>query len=171
MQIQISWLLQKPTDMDLHCLQRQGIYPGSAGLGLRGLNLVLWPTFILNPDTASATVNVLKFWTLYSIFFSLNFAFLCSCFIKYLVEWQSSLIWVCTVCIYHSVKHFGVQNFRTFTMHITVPLHKGFLSHQWINTEKMKIVNKQRLFDTRCIKHKTFFYQNLSFKVPAWPWK
>ena len=25
MQIQISWLLQKPTDLDLDCLQRQGI--------------------------------------------------------------------------------------------------------------------------------------------------
>ena len=25
-QIQISWLLQKPTDLDLHCLQRQGIF-------------------------------------------------------------------------------------------------------------------------------------------------
>ena len=25
MQIQISWLLQKPTDLDLHCLQMQGI--------------------------------------------------------------------------------------------------------------------------------------------------
>ena len=25
MQIQISWLLQKPSDLDLHCLQRQGI--------------------------------------------------------------------------------------------------------------------------------------------------
>ena len=25
MQIQISWLLQKPADLDLHCLQRQGI--------------------------------------------------------------------------------------------------------------------------------------------------
>ena len=25
MQIQISWLLQKPTDLDLHCLQRQGV--------------------------------------------------------------------------------------------------------------------------------------------------
>ena len=24
-QIQISWPLQKPTDLDLHCLQRQGI--------------------------------------------------------------------------------------------------------------------------------------------------
>ena len=24
-QIQISWLLQKPTDLDLHCLQRLGI--------------------------------------------------------------------------------------------------------------------------------------------------
>ena len=25
MQIQISWLLQKPIDLDLHCLQRRGI--------------------------------------------------------------------------------------------------------------------------------------------------
>ena len=24
-QIQISWLLKKPTDLDLHCLQRQGM--------------------------------------------------------------------------------------------------------------------------------------------------
>ena len=24
-QIKISWLFQKPTDLDLHCLQRQGI--------------------------------------------------------------------------------------------------------------------------------------------------
>ena len=32
-QVQINWLLQKPTDLDLHCLQRQ-VYPGSAGQGL-----------------------------------------------------------------------------------------------------------------------------------------
>ena len=36
MQIQISWFLQKPTDLDLHCLQRR-VYPGSAGQGLRGI--------------------------------------------------------------------------------------------------------------------------------------
>ena len=35
-QIQISWLLQKPTDLDLHCLQNR-IYPGSAGHGLMSL--------------------------------------------------------------------------------------------------------------------------------------
>ena len=39
MQIQISWLLQKPTDLDLHCLQNR-VYPGSAGQGLsRALEL------------------------------------------------------------------------------------------------------------------------------------
>ena len=32
-QIQISWLLQKPTDLDLHCLQGR-VCPGSAGQGL-----------------------------------------------------------------------------------------------------------------------------------------
>ena len=35
MQIQISWLLQKPTDLDLHCLQRQGISGLSRKLGLK----------------------------------------------------------------------------------------------------------------------------------------
>ena len=33
-QIQISWLLQKPTDLDLHCLQRQDISGFRVGLGL-----------------------------------------------------------------------------------------------------------------------------------------
>ena len=36
MQIQINWLLQKPTDLDLHCLQNR-VYPGSAG---QGFNIV-----------------------------------------------------------------------------------------------------------------------------------
>ena len=35
LQIQISWLLQKPTDLDLHCLQRQGI----SGLSRTRVNL------------------------------------------------------------------------------------------------------------------------------------
>ena len=29
------WLLQKPTDLDIQCLQMQ-VYPGSAGQGLNG---------------------------------------------------------------------------------------------------------------------------------------
>ena len=41
MQIQISWLLEKPTDLDLHCLQNR-IYPGSAGQGLRVMDTFLW---------------------------------------------------------------------------------------------------------------------------------
>ena len=50
MQIQISWLLQKPTDLDLHCLKRR-VHPGSAGQGLNlnsktqndGKNSILLP--------------------------------------------------------------------------------------------------------------------------------
>ena len=34
MQIQVSWLLQKPTDLDLHYLQSR-VYLGLAGQGLR----------------------------------------------------------------------------------------------------------------------------------------
>ena len=49
-QIQISWLLKKPTDLDLHCLQNR-VYPGSAGQGLienssvrlqSKVNILLW---------------------------------------------------------------------------------------------------------------------------------
>ena len=35
-QIQISWLLQKPADLDLHCLQRQGI----SGYSRTSINLI-----------------------------------------------------------------------------------------------------------------------------------
>ena len=50
MQIQISWLLQKPTDLDLHCLQRQGI-SGFSRTGVKmseclGLMVVLFITFV-----------------------------------------------------------------------------------------------------------------------------
>ena len=41
MQIQISWLLQKPTDLDLHCLQNR-IYLGSAGQGLPDIQIDGW---------------------------------------------------------------------------------------------------------------------------------
>ena len=37
MQIQISWLLQKHTDLDLHCLQRQS----TSGFSRTGVNLLL----------------------------------------------------------------------------------------------------------------------------------
>ena len=37
MQIQISWLLQKPTDLDLYCLQRQGI-SGFSRTGVKKAN-------------------------------------------------------------------------------------------------------------------------------------
>ena len=35
------------------------------------------------------TINVLKFWTLYFILFWPKLCFLCSSFVKYLVEWQT----------------------------------------------------------------------------------
>ena len=58
MQIQISWL-QKPTDLDLHCLQQQG-YPGSAGQGLKVLHeklLVGTKDFVLHLVVLHDTVS------------------------------------------------------------------------------------------------------------------
>ena len=55
-QIQISWLLQKPTDLDLHCLQRQGI----SGFSRNSVNLCLnyfWmKANILDPDQVPHSV-------------------------------------------------------------------------------------------------------------------
>ena len=39
-QIQISWLLQKPTDLELHCLQRQDI----SGLSRSRVNIFILPS-------------------------------------------------------------------------------------------------------------------------------
>ena len=46
MQIQISWLLQKPTDLDLHCLQRQGI----SGFSMTSVNTILFFGFVRKQD-------------------------------------------------------------------------------------------------------------------------
>ena len=50
MQIQISWLLQRPTDLDLHCYTvcKDRVYPGSAGQRLINLpneifETITWP--------------------------------------------------------------------------------------------------------------------------------
>ena len=59
-------------------------------------------------------------------FLCLNFAFLCSCILLYFVKWQTSLIYVsslirvCTVWISQSVRNFGIQNFRIFTINIGI---------------------------------------------------
>ena len=72
-------------------------------------------------------VNVLKFRTLYSRLFWPKFCFWCSCFLKYLVEWQTvqtpirpllqeQSALVCTVGICHFVRNLCVWKFRTFTV-------------------------------------------------------
>ena len=46
-QIQISWLLQKQTDLDLHCLQRQGVF----GISMTKVNsLIFFFSLTIDPD-------------------------------------------------------------------------------------------------------------------------
>ena len=63
-QIQISWLFQKPTDLDLHCLQRQGI----SGFSTTKVNVLisnmknihtnkLWQSLINIPEFHYQTVS------------------------------------------------------------------------------------------------------------------
>ena len=49
MQIQISWLLQKPTDLDLHCLQRQG----TSGFSRTRVKTLIVIIFLLFPEVRS----------------------------------------------------------------------------------------------------------------------
>ena len=46
MQIQISWLLKKPTDLDLHCLQRQGISGFNRTMVKRAIISCKWPASV-----------------------------------------------------------------------------------------------------------------------------
>ena len=64
-----------------------------------------------------------KFQTLFSILLWSKFGFLCSCFLKYLVEWQkhkprSGAVWSeCTFRIFYFVSHFGVWKFTVLGLH------------------------------------------------------
>ena len=62
MQIQISWLLQKPTDLDLHCLLRQGM-SCLAREGLRCPNIYskCSNTYIIKTLSFAATKSKLCF--------------------------------------------------------------------------------------------------------------
>ena len=56
MQIQISWLLNKPTDLNLHCLQSR-VYPGSTGQGLR---VYIKKTYLYNFDPLKPHFYIVK---------------------------------------------------------------------------------------------------------------
>ena len=59
-QIQISWLLQKPTDLDLHCLQRQGI----SGLSRTRVKIRFYTiNWILKGKIPYYSKNYLLLWT------------------------------------------------------------------------------------------------------------
>ena len=58
MQIQISWLLKKPTDLDLHCLQRQGI-SGFSRTWVKAFLEFKSPTEILKPASKCLILSML----------------------------------------------------------------------------------------------------------------
>ena len=62
MQSQISWLLQRPTDLDLRCLQGR-VYPGSAGQGLKCDFLI---HFIISYIVH--TITQIKMWLTYILY-------------------------------------------------------------------------------------------------------
>ena len=67
-QIQIRWLLQKPTDLDLHCLQRQGI-SGFSRTRVKLLDLTSTLTWI---SVTGLRVQFLSVWAFFSSIFKLK---------------------------------------------------------------------------------------------------
>ena len=57
MQIQISWLLEKLTDLDLHCLQRQGI----SGFSRTRVNQLSGLAKSVDPDQTGESVLGLQY--------------------------------------------------------------------------------------------------------------
>ena len=81
MQIWISWLLKKPTDLELHCLQRQCI----SGLSRTRVKYFLYGCFYpVNYGKCPKISN-----TLFHTFLAYILLFVCSYFLKYLMEWQT----------------------------------------------------------------------------------
>ena len=68
-QIQICWLLQKPTDLDLHCLQRQGI----SGLSRTRVKVNYWKDTSVQISTV--TVLILRVSTVQGILLFFFFFF------------------------------------------------------------------------------------------------
>ena len=109
MQIQISWLLQKPADLDLHCLLRKGMSCSAR----EGLNIICGKEKVSRCITFEL-LEMQRFIWYYGAARvgycsrTLNFKVIIihiTCFHK--------LSWVCTVCICHFVRKVCVQNFRT----------------------------------------------------------
>ena len=64
MQIQISWLLQKPTDLALHCLQKQGI-SGFSRTKVNCLPLIqqfLDTTWVINCTCSNFRTSMVRNW-------------------------------------------------------------------------------------------------------------
>ena len=84
-QIQISWLLQKPTDLDLHCLQRQGVSRFSwTRVNSKALAHLSITTLNIETDWF-LTIHILNV-----CLNSFNYQW-CWCIQKVLVEWQKLL--------------------------------------------------------------------------------
>ena len=82
-QIQISWLLQKPTDLDLHCLQRKGI-SGFSRTRVKGNNFVLELFNYLFMEGLFIKDGICSFWEQ-----SLSFQSICS-FWEQILSFKSS---------------------------------------------------------------------------------
>ena len=67
-QIQISWLLQKPTDLDLHCLQRQGL----SGFSRTRVNTLIKPKPTFNKNIINIVFTLIIHTPYSSLYLSIS---------------------------------------------------------------------------------------------------
>ena len=65
-QIQISWFLKKPTDLDLHCSQRQGI-SGSSRTGINISQVLLNKNELMPYVTSVCPASMIRVYAVWSL--------------------------------------------------------------------------------------------------------
>ena len=134
MLIQIGWLLQKPTDLDLHCLLRQGMSCSAReGLGFSRLKWVNTLSISTMTDKFANGVDLNEMahyklshmdpqFSILSLTFVLpvpDMPCLCKqCRSRSVGFFRSQLVWICTGC--HSVHEFVSRTWIKLSDRLTI---------------------------------------------------
>ena len=173
MQIQISWLLQKPTDLDLHCLQRQDI----SGFSRTRVNLLQLSKFSTQEHWETYLYCVIllhiytKIWTSPSDFL-IRWLKCCDGMANITDPDQtrsncsSSLIWVYTVCSGMTVQ-ISMVNMAEFRLvgwfGVYLPSHNSMVMLS--RSVYLTTLFLGRLCHLRTSTWSTFFHQKLTIAL------
>ena len=146
MQIQISWLLQKPADLDLHCLQRQGI-SGFSRTRVNVLSISYECTEIFN----SMTVMQKKIKNKNDSNTQENLMLRLIITLKCHLQLQQMTFWNYIQCIYFSEKKKGLNFFFMWIVCLPNNLHDMLNLFLFLSFKKKKTTKKKQQQKTNVI--------------------